>query len=473
MPTGLGDEQLWLSATNDNTGSSTAFDDLSGEGNDGTASGTTVVADTSEGGSYAYDFDGTNDYIGLPAGIGTNSEASYSINYWYRRDTSNNAHVITMVGDGTQTLTNSPIVKYEGSSTFKYGNRNGILSSNSSTLASNWTHVSVVVSGTNASYYEDGALVDSGTTQQNADLSLSGRIGAWGTGGDEFEGRIDDIRIYDRAITQAEITHLASSRGVEGPPPVGLGDELMWLCPSLNDSPDDISGNGNNGTYNGGMGTVADTSYGGSLAYEFDGTDDFIELPLTAMNFGSGDFSVSFWVSSTDTNGGPLLNNYSGGGASGKYLLVNLNNDGSASQTGDITFTLDDGSNKSDWKTSSKTYNDGNWRHFTVVRDNTAGLMYLYEDANPTPVASVSVAGIGDLNGSQAMRIGSWTQLVTRSTLDGKMDDIRHYDRAITQAEITHLASSRGVEGSPSTPTTQYNAFATHAFKQLFQTRLR
>ena len=55
----------------------------------------------------------------------------------------------------------------------------------------------------------------------------------------------------------------------------------------------------------------------------------------------------------------------------------------------------------------------------------------------------------------------------------GKQDDIRIYDRAITQAEITHLATSRGIEGSPSTPTAQYNAFLTHAFKQLFQTRLR
>ena len=57
MPTGLGDEQLWLSATNDNTGTSTAFNDLSASSraNNGTSgSGTLVVADdTSEGGSYA------------------------------------------------------------------------------------------------------------------------------------------------------------------------------------------------------------------------------------------------------------------------------------------------------------------------------------------------------------------------------------------------------------------------------------
>ena len=30
--------------------------------------------------------------------------------------------------------------------------------------------------------------------------------------------------------------------------PTGLGDELLWLCPSLDDSPNDLSGNGNHAT---------------------------------------------------------------------------------------------------------------------------------------------------------------------------------------------------------------------------------
>ena len=63
---------------------------------------------------------------------------------------------------------------------------------------------------------------------------------------------------------------------------VGLGGEKLWLCPSLNDNPHDISGNGNNGTYNGGMGTVADTSNGGTRAYSFDGVND--EIPTGTLS---------------------------------------------------------------------------------------------------------------------------------------------------------------------------------------------
>ena len=50
--------------TNDNTGTSTAYDDQSGQGNNGNNNGSTVVSDTAAGGTYSYDFiDGANDFI--------------------------------------------------------------------------------------------------------------------------------------------------------------------------------------------------------------------------------------------------------------------------------------------------------------------------------------------------------------------------------------------------------------------------
>ena len=76
--------------------------------------------------------------------------------------------------------------------------------------------------------------------------------------------------------------------------PTGLGDEKLWLCPSLDDRADDISGNGNHGTYNGGMGTVADTSNGGSRCYDFDGINDYIDLSLSSAIGNT--FSVSLWI---------------------------------------------------------------------------------------------------------------------------------------------------------------------------------
>ena len=57
--------------------------------------------------------------------------------------------------------------------------------------------------------------------------------------------------------------------------PTGLGDEKLWLCPTLNNvTPfNDLSVQGNHGTAVGGLSTVADSdpTYGGSRAYDFDG----------------------------------------------------------------------------------------------------------------------------------------------------------------------------------------------------------
>ena len=84
--------------------------------------------------------------------------------------------------------------------------------------------------------------------------------------------------------------------------PTGLGDELLWLCPSLDDSPNDLSGNNNGGTYKNGTGTVVDSDpvYNGSRAYSFDGSDDYILTGSQAINSKQLSRSWSLWFK---TNG--------------------------------------------------------------------------------------------------------------------------------------------------------------------------
>ena len=77
--------------------------------------------------------------------------------------------------------------------------------------------------------------------------------------------------------------------------PTGLGGERLWLCPTL-DSREllDLSGNGSHATYYGGMGTVADTSNGGTKAYSFT-SDDFIDVSGLDLG-GLNKFTWSAWI---------------------------------------------------------------------------------------------------------------------------------------------------------------------------------
>ena len=67
-----------------------------------------------------------------------------------------------------------------------------------------WTYYTLTYDGTTARLYVNGTLQTSavGTHVSNNDLLM---IGAWTTSSEFFDGLIDDVRIYNRALTPAEI----------------------------------------------------------------------------------------------------------------------------------------------------------------------------------------------------------------------------------------------------------------------------
>ena len=231
--------------------------------------------------------------------------------------------------------------------------------------------------------------------------------------------------------------------------PVGLGGEQGWWCPTLDDSPDDISGNGNNGTYQGGMGTVADTSNGGSRAYDLDGTNDSISTTFGPGSWiTTGVFSLSAWVKYDVLQDSTIAGGEITGNAKGVCLVFDTFNAarGHSSVYGKgghpyaaRAFSGDrDTVSVSQWYnvvatgdgTDSRIYVDG------VLMNTTAILGYSVSPVWTNPFA------IG-FNGS--------------FRLNGRIDDVRGYDRTLTQAEITHLATARGVLGGPGSD--GYNAF--------------
>ena len=72
--------------------------------------------------------------------------------------------------------------------------------------AATWTHVAATYDGTTVRLYVSGTLVGSAAASGN--ISASGSplsIGGTAAYGEYFNGRIDDVRIYNRALSAAEI----------------------------------------------------------------------------------------------------------------------------------------------------------------------------------------------------------------------------------------------------------------------------
>jgi hypothetical protein len=230
---------------------------------------------------------------------------------------------------------------------------------------------------------------------------------------------------------------------------VGLGGEQLWLSPTVanNVNPfNDQSGQGNNGTGQGGISTVADTGSGGSYSYDFDGHNDYIDLN-DPWNF-AGNYSYSLWINK-DSGGSVQVIGNRDTNADGWLTYINLSS---------VLFAYNDTTT-----TSNGTISNSTWYCFTVVYDGTNLSLYKNGVLNSFVAASQQTAS------TRNAEVGRYTN---GAAYDGQIDDIRFYDRALTQAEITHLATSRGVLGPPG-GATHYNPFKSHAFINDFQQRLR
>ena len=438
MPTGIGGEKLWLCPSlNDSA------NDLSGNSNNGTYNGGMgTVADTSNGGTRAYSFDGVDDYINCGSSIST--PAPLSVSCWFNSDQLSSFK-------GLVTRTQPP-----GYPNFIfYVHNNGELATyiaghrltSSVISASTWYHACFTLdSNGNLNLYLNGTVVRADTSvSMNYYSAFDLLVGVYQGGSgiaNFFDGLIDDIRIFDRALIDTEITHLATSRGIEGSPYTysGLGGEKLWLCPSLDDSSDDISGNGNHGTYNGGMGTVADTSNGGTRAYSFDGSDDYINCG-NAFN-PAASFSISYWIN-FDTFGTRMIISKNWNNTSEPYIS-RLDSNGTFR-----FYTYSGATNTLYGTTVSNPFTTGSWACVTKVYNGSTWAIYF----NGSKVAETAQTQAA-INNTADLYIGD--TVVSGWNFDGLMDDIRFFDRALSTSEITSLASKRGYEvpavSSGSTP---------------------
>jgi hypothetical protein len=89
--------------------------------------------------------------------------------------------------------------------------RNGIAQIGSVVLAEGeWEHWAVAFDGTTALIYRDGELAGSGPFSFASDTDAHVVFGACNAdGGNPFNGALDEIRLYDKALSQAQVAHLA------------------------------------------------------------------------------------------------------------------------------------------------------------------------------------------------------------------------------------------------------------------------
>ncbi|MFF1692500.1 exo-alpha-sialidase [Streptomyces sp. NPDC058257] len=180
-------------------------------------------------------------------------------------------------------------------------------------------------------------------------------------------------------------------------------------------------------------------------AISFDGTNDAVRLPYRdRLPLGTKDFTASLWFRYSATSGEqPLL--WMGGIGTNQPQVWLRGEPASNRVTGLITTRDGATAPKSASVRTTGAYNDGQWHHIALRRG--AGQLTLSVDG--TRITTADVPGSVSRNSGYGFHVGQ--RVDSRAHFTGPIDEVRVYDRALSDAELTRL----GGDGGSRTPVTR------------------
>jgi len=449
-----GKDTPWTSATAATT------NDLSGNNNTGTLTNMNQRSSVVPGvAGQGLKFDGVDDYVA----VGSSASfvpTTWTISAWvYLNATSPNVYGVFAVSDATAwsryfRINNSVV---EGG----YYTGTGENKATGGTLtAGRWYFLVYTFNGTNSYIYTDG--VAGSPTAVTGSVSTTARPttigGGWAGVATEWpiKGRIDDVRIYNRALSVSEIKQLynmggsklaTSQTNTAGTLKDGLvgywtfdGKDTPWTSATAATTLDK-SGNGNTGTLTNmnQRSSVVPGIAGQGLS--FDGVDDYVDAGSnSSLAVEGASFSISTWIKLStlpaSTYGYLILskspNNFSG---SGYGLLYGTNYPSYAPVTG---FNLFKAGIKD--QPIAYTMSTGVWVHIVAVQSASSWQLFI----NGSSIGTFSNSDAYQSSAGRNLRIAGDSTYPYVKPIDGLIDDVRIYNRALSASEIKQLYNMGG-----------------------------
>ncbi len=384
-------------------------------------------------GNYSVQLDGTDDYVEITNYKGITGDQARTCSAWIKTTT---LGVITHWGLNVLGGRWTTVVDSAGHLREEVGG--GALVGTTVVDDGAWHHVAVVSDGTdleNVLLYVDGkreTLTTTASRTINTQASGDVIIGAF-SGSLYFDGYIDDVRIYGRAIGGMEILELAA-----------IGPVAHWkLDDGTGTTATDSSANSYDGTLNGNPAWTSGGFVDGAL--DFDGDGDYVEIDGTSGTAYTGIHNdnprtVCAWIRAT----------YS---ADQLGAIVSWGEDTTAGKR--WLFALDDSSgavrvllNGGGTIVGTQDLRDGRWHHVAAVLVNDGVTtswvsdITMYVDGileSSTVVGDCAIATIDNEN----VHIGAHYRTDARCYFNGFIDDVRIYDMALSAGQIKDLAAER------------------------------
>jgi hypothetical protein len=467
--------------------------DSSGNDNHGTPTGTTYIDDGKLGG--ARDFNGSSDYIGLPASADFDVQ-NLTIDSWvYSDNFVRDMFIFEKTTNGSVNTQYSCFFSSSNIFYFRTYNSSGTSDNLSFTTSDyfqndSWNHVACVYDGSEKMVYVNGSLVVSKAYSQTLMTNPNGTsiIGAYGSGTSYFfNGSIDEVRVSDIARSADEIKRLYqigyeqkiqgahtsasidmgnSSAEVENISWTSVGDdtgdgELPYSTTGLvgqwnfNESSGTTAinegscGSSCNGTLTNfsntsgqdvvtGSGWTSDNRRWGEGGLMFDGVDDYVEVPDDLDLHLSNDFTISTWVKRSQDND------------TWERIITKSNSTGIdlwmqviANDTVECGLYKDDGNPY--YYTSTAKVPVGEWAHVACTLDSSNNWR-LYVNGVESEGSTTGIVGSARTS-TKNLQIGRLvTSTSTYYDFTGSLDAIQIYSRALSQTEILSNYQSGNIE---------------------------
>lgn len=426
--------------------------DESGNGNNGTVIGATLTNDRFGNTNTAYAFnDNNNEYIEVMESATINNCVEMSVSFWFIIDANNNySHFVNK----TDIPTGSPepkqfVVALNDIGFYFYYDAINYFQSTIFPSLNEWHNFTVsynfspTIGTGECKFYLDGIeIANFPSTSALNNTNFNMRFGSYADLIiNTISGKLDDIGIWNRALTECEILDLYNAQ--LNAPTVDLGAD-QTLCTGNNVVLD--AGAGYNyyswstgettqtisvteaGTY---TATVGDsTPVVNNHSMNFDGDDDYVEINNPNILDNTDQLTINAWININDlniTNNKVIISKWSDpGNATNRAFIIELE---------DIANTIDFRVNGSaDFVTSSTSVISTNeWGFLSCVYDDVNGTISMYFNGNLIGQNTLNVGGslMMDLN---KLRFGTYNNDI--DFYEGKIDGVQIWNTALTQSEI-------------------------------------
>lgn len=402
-------------------------DDNSLNGNNGTLYGTTPTTDRFGRNNKALHFNGASDYVQL----GTDADfAQRTISLWFKVDSFPASGGYSLVFS-----TDFATIKYGWTaisvSNTGVDNINSTVGANGKVYANaaknSWYHYVILVNSSWVKYYLNNTIIDSfanNSFTHSGDGDTKARLGTSRKGVGFFKGSIDDVKIYDCALSRKQIDSLYNFKP---------NSSCIVADYKLDGNAADSSGNGYTGTLYGTTPTANRFGKANS-ALKFNGVSDYVRLGTDA-DFAQRTISLWFKVDSFPTSGAYSLV-FSTDFAAIKYgwTAISVSN----TSVNNINSTV--GSNGKVYANAVKN----KWYNYVILVDGS-WVKYFLNGQVIDSFANNSFSH--SVDGDTKARLGTSRKNV--GYFKGSIDDVKIYDCALSRADIVKLYTPAGIKSDP------------------------